>query len=470
MNHICRVTEKTLARLAIAASLLLLLISSASALEMPKAIPIVLGQSLVKLNRPWKFHTGDNPVWANPDFDDATWETVDLTALPGAHDGDVGLSGYVSGWAARGYRSYIGYAWYRLRIALSDSSNESLALTGPPAVDSAYQLFVNGRLLGGCGHFSGNVPTVFSIQPRRFVLQQFVDFKSSDSTEIAIRVWMGPWDLADDSGGIRIAPTIGEASSINLEYQRQWLETFCGYIVEVVEAIAFIFLAVMAWTLSAFQKPHRFYDWLAIALVLTACYRANQALFFWGQFETVHAFEAISVVFLIPACLVAWTLAWQSYFNVRNAWIVPATGLLTLLYLCTQFLTASWFYGMLPHWMMRLTEVSSTWTRISFAVITIWIAVQGIRHRARLSLLALLLISIGQFAPELSRLGIPGIWFPYGTGVSRTQYAYAAFDIVLFVILLRQFLRIAQRVEVPSSDGLKTSRHPQPPLLAPPAL
>jgi hypothetical protein len=61
-----------------------------------------------------------------------------------------------------------------------------------------------------------------------------------------------------------------------------------------------------------------------------------------------------------------------------------------------------------------------------------------------IALLALVLISIGQFAKELSVLGVPGIWFPFGTGVSRTQFAYAIFDAVLFVLLLRQILLFAQ--------------------------
>ena len=56
----------------------------------------------------------------------------------------------------------------------------------------------------------------------------------------------------------------------------------------------------------------------------------------------------------------------------------------------------------------------------------------------------MLLISVGQYAQELSAIGIQGIWFPYGTGVSRTQFAYAAFDIVLFVLLLRRLRNCAQ--------------------------
>src|SRR5215471_2193659 len=135
-----------------------------------QAAQVVLGRSAVHLTGPWKFHTGDDSRWADPNFEDTGWESVDLTAPPGAHDDDVGLTGYVPGWGSRGHRGYSGYAWYRLRVAVASPGIQDFALTGPPAVDSAYQVFINGHLLGGLGSFAGKTPTAFSIQPRRFAI------------------------------------------------------------------------------------------------------------------------------------------------------------------------------------------------------------------------------------------------------------------------------------------------------------
>ena len=422
-------------------------------------VPITLGQSVVKLNGPWKFHTGDDATWADPKFDDSTWESLDLTAPPGAHDGDVGLTDYVPGWGARGHRGYSGYAWYRLRVVVASPTSQALALAGPPAVDSAYQVFVNGQLLGGSGRFLGQTPTVFSIQPWVFAIPpSLIGGEPANSALVAFRVWMGPWDLADENGGIHIAPALGEASSIDTLYQMQWLQTVRGYIVEVVEAAAFLLLAVMAWTLAAFDQSKSVYVWLCVALVLTAFYRANQAIFFWGQFETVHATELISIVLLFPFCLAAWTLVWRAWFRLRDTdWMLIAVGLLTLLYVSAQFLTGSWFHGVFSHRTVTISEFIATWTRVLFVLLTGCIVFQAIRQKGReawIMLPAVVLISIGQFAKELSDLGIPGIWFPFGTGVSRTQFAYAAFDVVLFVLLLRQFLFFAHshRTEVSSAS------------------
>jgi hypothetical protein len=45
-----------------------------------------IGDSVNPLNGPWKFHPGDNPAWARPDFDDSAWGKMDLTPPEGAGD------------------------------------------------------------------------------------------------------------------------------------------------------------------------------------------------------------------------------------------------------------------------------------------------------------------------------------------------------------------------------------------------
>lgn len=416
-------------------------------------ITISLGRSAAELDGPWKFHTGDDPRWASADFDDSAWETVDLTAPAGAHDSDVGLTGYVPGWGARGHSGYSGYAWYRLRVDVSAPDGSPLALAGPPDVDDTYQIFVNGKLLGSAGDFSSGTPRVFSIQPRMFTLANSPSVAAqpeNSSMLIAFRVWMGPWDLADPAaGGIHIAPVIGEQSSVEARYQLQWLQTVRGYIVEIVEALAFILLAVMAWSLRGFDRMDPAYAWLGAALALTAAYRANQAVFFWGQFETVHAFELVSVVLLMPLCLAAWTMAWRAWLRLTDSeWIRIGAAILLVSYVVGQFLEASWFYGALPESVNESANLAILWSRVMFAGLTAAIAYRGIRENSRegwLTLPALLLVSIGLFAQELSELHIKGIWFPFGTGVSRTQFAYAAFDVAMFALLWRRLRQFAER-------------------------
>ena len=54
-----------------------------------------------------------------------------------------------------------------------------------------------------------------------------------------------------------------------------------------------------------------------------------------------------------------------------------------------------------------------------------------------LALVTLASIMAGLFGGELlDTIGVPGIWFPFGIGVSRTQYVYAiAIPLLAFLIV-----------------------------------
>jgi hypothetical protein len=54
-----------------------------------------------------------------------------------------------------------------------------------------------------------------------------------------------------------------------------------------------------------------------------------------------------------------------------------------------------------------------------------------------LALITLTSIMVGIFGGELlDPIGVPGIWFPFGIGVSRTQYMYAiAVPLLAFLIV-----------------------------------
>jgi hypothetical protein len=410
---------------------------------------ITLAHSTIPLDAPWKFQTGDNPHYADPNFDDSNWETVDLTPPPNSHDGDVGLSNYVPGWTAKNHPNYSGYAWYRLHLTITAPANENLAIAGPPDVDDAYQLFINGQLQGGAGDFSHATPVILSVQPKKFPLPSAAQATANNGREITIafRVWMSPDSLAGnpDAGGIHIAPLVGTTTAIDARYQIQWLEIFRGYVVDAVEALAFILLALLAIALTPSNRDDAAtYRWLAVALVASAIVRANQAFFSWTQLESLRTFTLLKEVILIPAILATWTITWRNWFEVKTPrWIPRAAAVLCATYFASQFLL--WLAA--PSTNAFLNTISKL-THLAFAAILIFILFAGAKKigpRSWPDVTAAVLISIGLFAQELSALHVPGIWFPFNTGVSRTQFAYAAFIIVLFALLLRRIsvLRVA---------------------------
>jgi hypothetical protein len=438
---------------------MVLLCGSAYAMTGVVSETTTLGKAAVSLNGPWRFRLGDNPAWADPRLDDSEWETVELTPPPGAHDDDVGLSGYVPGWGARGHAGQSGFGWYRLHLRVANSTSDSIALVGPPAVDSSYQVFWNGSLLGQDGDFHNTPPKVVSIRPHLFPITQGMSGgEQAQDIVLAVRVWMAPWDLGDaQGGGMRIAPTLGTASGIKGVYTSQWIETLRGYVVEVIEACGFAFFCFSVWLLGRIEQTTR-YNWLGAALLLTGAYRLNQAVFAWTQFESIPMFEIVSLGLLYPLSLSAWTVGWVRLLNIRNVHWARAFNVVTILYVVLS-LAQHWFVGNIPLLRSSTTlHIAVTSVRLFYLVSTCWLIYLLIRLKCRSRALLgalIVLVSIGQFAPELSSIGVRGIWFPFDTGVSRAQFAYALFFICAAVALWREFLHIAERKRtgIESLDG-----------------
>ena len=401
-------------------------------------VAAVLGHSTITLNGPWMFQTGDDPRWAEPGFDDSRWERVDLTPKPGATDGDVGIGNYVPGWTLKGHPKYHGYAWYRIRLNVTPPADEGLALLGPWAVDSSYQAYANGVLLGGVGDFSGATPTAHSYQsPRMFALP-----KQGGLIVIAIRVWMGPW-VSPGSGGIHVAPAIGAESAIAAQYKLQWLTIFEGYAGDAFISLLFFLSAVVMLCLIPTDPGSRKYLWLAIALTLSGIARGNQAFFFWWEFETIQGFVIFISAFVGSLVLGAWLMAWRSVFRLdRPAWLPWVIAAMTTAFIVVQLAARPWLFdAVYPKPVSAGLHTLISGGRLAFLATLALIIVLGVRRagrNARFWLPAVLASVVLLFTGELVQIGLPGIWFPWGIGVSLSEYASIALVVLLCVPVLHQ--------------------------------
>lgn len=413
----------------------------AAAMQTP-AVVVDQNEAMLTLTGPWRFHVGDNPGWANPALDDSAWELMDLSAPASATDGDVGLPHYAPGWAARGHAGYDGYAWYRIHLSVQTPVRERLALLGPWQVDSAYQVYADGRLLGGVGNFSGATPIAYGYHyPTYFALaptpgQRFM--------VIAIRVWMGPWELGDpQGGGMHIAPAIGEHCAIAAQYHLQWLKIFAGYAVDAIPALLFFLAATLVLCLQPFDRGGNAYPWLAAALLLSGIQRGNQPFFFWFQIETVREFVIVIIALISSLALGAWIMAWRAWFKLtRPNWLPQAVAVLTLVLVLGRLLGQPWLFGVeFGHLVSTGVGCLITAVRLAFLLLFALIAYQGVRHGGRqgwYALPAVLAIGVVLFSSELSAAHVPGIWFPWGVGLSLSECASATFVLLLFALLLRR--------------------------------
>jgi len=370
--------------------------------------PVELRAAATLLDGAWRFRTGDDPRWADADMDDAGWQRIDMTPSPGSHDGDVGLPDYVGGWMAHGHPGYHGYAWYRRAVTMP-AAPASWEILGPTLVEDGYELYWNGEMLGGSGRL-GLHPRVVGTRPLRFALP--ADAAGTRGI-LAIRTYMLPGSAASpDGGGMHSPPILAPQATGAALHRAQWERTIAGYVVDVIEPIgmlALIGLALGCWRRS---RRKRFLAFACIALALTAARRLNNAIVAWTDLQALTTYASLASVMWVPT-MVAWALAW-------NRWCIRSWRSIDVL---AVVLGVVGLVGVLIH--------SPSWTsaaRLGAIVLFAIIAVRLIRGGPPrvLALSTLALVVTGLFGGELlDPIGVPGIWFPFGIGVSRTQYLYA---------------------------------------------
>jgi len=381
--------------------------------------PPALRAEATLLDGPWRFHTGDDPHWADADTDDIGWETIDLTASPGSHDGDVGLPDYVGGWMAQGHPGYTGYAWYRRAVTVPAGS-ASWDILGPTLVEDGYELYWNGQLLGGSGRL-GPDPRVVGTRPLQFALP---DDAAGTRGVLSVRAYKLPGESSADGGGMHSPPILAARPVSDQLHSAQWQRTIAGYIVEVIEPIAmFAVIGLALWCLP--RSSHKGFLILAsIALALMAARRLNNAIVAWTDLMDLPTYAWLAKMMWIPT-VAAWTLAW-------NRWCRPAWKSIDVMAVVLAIAEA--IGAVIPS--ASLTSGSRLVSIALFIVIGARIVHSG--PMRMLALVALISIVASYFGGELlDPLGVPGIWFPFGIGVSRTQYVYAITIPLLAFLIVR---------------------------------
>ena len=380
--------------------------------------PPTLRAAATLLDGAWRFRTGDDPHWADVNTDDNGWETFDMTALPGSHDGDVGLPDYVGGWMARGHPGYHGYAWYR-RVVAVPAERASWDILGPTLVEDGYELYWNGQRLGGSGRL-GPAPRVVGTRPLRFALP--ADAAGTRGV-LAVRTYKLPGGASADGGGMHSAPILAPRPISDALHRVQWERTVAGYIVEVIEPIAMFAVIGLALWCRCRSSNKNFLIFASIALALMAARRLNNAIVAWTDLLDLVTYAWLASVMWIPV-VAAWTLAW-------NRWCLrPWRSIDALAVLLALVGTG----GAVMH-SASLTRGSRLGSIALFVVIGARIVRSG--PMQILALVTLATITASLFGGELlDPIGVPGIWFPFGIGVSRTQYVYAiAIPLLAFLIV-----------------------------------
>jgi len=165
----------------------------------------------------------------------------------------------------------------------------------------------------------------------------------------------------------------------------------------------------------------------SIALALMASRRLNNAIVAWTDLMDLPTYAWLASVMWVPV-VAAWTLAW-------NRWCLRPWRSIDVL---AGLLAVAGTIGAVTH-STRVTSASRLGSIALFVVIGARIVRSG--PMRILALVTLASIMAALFGGELlDTIGVPGIWFPFRIGVSRTQYLYAIAIPLLAFLIVRTLL------------------------------
>jgi Stage II sporulation protein E (SpoIIE)/Beta-galactosidase jelly roll domain len=422
-------------------------------LALPVVVPaqsrVALGNATVELTGPWRFHTGDDPAWARPEFDDSAWSTLDLTAPRGSYDPYSGSSGFVAGWTTRGYPGYSGFAWYRLHVNLRDPVSGGLALKMPHNVDDAYQVYVNGEFIGEFGRFAGQSVTAYIAQPRAFTLAAGTD---SGPLTIAVRMWMDPHTplIENAAGGMHGPVVLGQAQVVMAMLRLDWDALDRSEFSELLVAAILLLAITVGFSLHVLDRTEFAYLWLgvtciAVWLVICLRYMAYHSTWVPGA-QVIFWRDAI----LLPAQMALWIFFWACWFRLDGMKRLRAAvwALVVLLALGTALERAPLYGHVLPVDELTWVPPFVLAIKLLLGAALLWVTYRGLlkdRTEGLLALPAVALIGVAQYQYEFQLFHAPILFFVYGYTVSASQIATVLSLAIITVLLLRRFIH-AQRV------------------------
>ena len=233
------------------AFLILFLSFSAGGGLAAQSFSLVTGREPVtSLDGLWRFHTGDNPAWASPNFDDSQWPLL-------RSDED---------WGKQGYLGLKGLAWYRFKVVIPGDSGP-LSLLLPPILTN-YEVYADGVLAGGCGamppHPEGRfcTPGIYALPAETY--------SGSQTVTIALRVWQQTSWSSYEGGGPYGTSYLGSTPLLRARFESGFdthiLSAMQDYILVLLETLG----GLVSLALFLFRRREREYLWFGCTVLLEA--------------------------------------------------------------------------------------------------------------------------------------------------------------------------------------------------------
>ena len=392
---------------------------------------IQLGESAIVLVGPWKFHIGDDSAWSRADFNDSDWNTIDLSS--GA------------GWTKLGYPKYSGFAWYRLQVDVHGATHR-LALKMPDQADDAYQVFVNGQMVGEFGKFDTEQVTAYPALPEGFPLPKTV---GDGTVSIAIRMWMDPATpfSSPDAGGLHKPPTLGYASSvrnlIQLDYDAGWTQYFAS---AFVEGLILLMAMIMAIAVAYLDPHEQAYPWLALVCLITLIGLTIVLSVNYTTWLSLTQVVVLNEVVLTHLRVGLWVLFWGYWFRVSKIrqlhWAV--WSVVAVMMAGTALIRPPLYGETVPLQVATYVNPLLMLGKLALGVLLFLVAYRGFKTQKTegwMAGTAVLLVFVANYQRELRLLHIPTTFSFLGFAVQLGLIAMVASLLIITVMLLRRFIQ-----------------------------
>jgi serine phosphatase RsbU (regulator of sigma subunit) len=282
----------------------------------PTLVVAGTGRGFVRIDGAWQFHTGDDPRWAQPSYDDSAWETL-VADTP---------------WGAQGHPAYTGFAWYRRHIDIlptASTTGEYRVLI--PHAEDAYEVYWNGELMGHYGALPPHASWYYSQYPRSFPLI------GSAVGVLAIRMWKAPLNAfsAAESGGLYVTPSVGDPDTIAMREGAVTWSYIRGDLFDYSLVLLRGFITVLCLVLWSRNRREQLFLWVGVFTATPIALDAVQHLFLIpftyavakGINQPLYVVYDISLWFLL-----VWLLQLNDHPRLMRwtrimAWIALAAGL-----------------------------------------------------------------------------------------------------------------------------------------------
>lgn len=261
-----------------------------------------------------RFHTGDDPHWSEPGFDDSAWPLVRIDQP----------------WTTQGFTSDSGFAWYRFRI-VAPPGHPHLGFYYPNPYD-CYEIFVGGRLVAMYGNLPPN-PRVLQGDFYQPAVQRIPDelLPASQPVLVALRVWHWPyWTFTPP--GPKPPLSIGDAHL--LETQRQLrisdnLRSVSGYSLLLVACLLGFGAGLGLFLLRSREFEYFWFALAELGLASLAWFKSYPAAHA-TDFHTYFAGVALSYL-VFDICWPTFIVRFLGQPRRRLYWTTMALAIVTFL-------------------------------------------------------------------------------------------------------------------------------------------